>query len=337
MPDNTAKRVVSIGFCKPTLRGIGRTNPELSWYAERMLSRHFDLKYSDTPDFLIYGDDGSGEHLLYPASTIRIFITGENILPDWSEADYALTHERLYTDRHWRVPLHRHWYDTTYTVPMRDFSVIRSRVMRFCNFIYSNDRAAERIEFFDRLSAYKRVDAGGKVRNNMSGRIDDKLEFISQCKFTIAFENESREGYATEKLIQPLLRGSIPIYWGDPTIELDFNPECMINVHRFATFDDAIAEVIRVDQDDALWEKYVTAPIFPNDVIPEKLSDEAIIAFFDRIFTGRRHHVSRQRRIQQRLAQTLRTSGAVKRLGEIRAGAARRARAAARKVGVAGE
>lgn len=290
------------------MRGIGRTRPELSWYVERMLGRYFDLVFSDVPDFLFYSDAGSGEHLNCPSRTIRIFTTGENVKPNWDEADYALTHERIYTDRHWRIPLHRHWYDSTSTVPMRNFEVVNSRVTRFCNFIYSNERATERIEFFDKLNAYKRVDAGGKVRNNIGHRVDDKLAFIAGSKFTIAFENESHAGYSTEKLIQPLLWGSIPIYWGDPTATLDFNPDRFINVHDFADFDAVVEEVKRIDHDDSLWERYITAPLFRDGVVPPELSDEAIVAFFDKIFREKTARISRARKVRQRTLYRLRKS-----------------------------
>jgi hypothetical protein len=319
MPDAHSKPRISLNFCKQTLRGIGRTNPELSWYAQRLLSRHFDIDYSEKPEFLIYGDAGTGEHLDYPSSTIRIFITGENIRADWSQADYALTHERIYSDRHWRVPLHRHWYDTSCTSPMRDFRIVRSRVERFCNFIYSNPNAKERIDFFDSLSKYRRVDSGGRVRNNMPFKIEDKAAFISTCKFTIAFENESSVGYSTEKIIQPLLAGSIPIYWGDPSIELDFNPDCMINVHNFETFDDVVDLVARIDQDDSLWEKYVTAPIYRNDELPEALSDAALITFFRRIFVNHRAYIPRKNKVAQRISYLTGKSGASRLARRLRA------------------
>jgi alpha(1,3/1,4) fucosyltransferase len=326
------KPEISLGFCKSTLRGIGRTNPEESWYAKRLLSRHFDITYSDRPDFLIYGDAGTGEHLEYPPDTIRIFITGENIGPNWSEADYALTHERIYSERHWRVPLHRHWYDTTCTRPVRDFAIVKSRVHRFCNFIYSNANAPERIEFFDRLSRYRRVDSGGSVRNNLSYRVDDKLEFIRHSKFTIAFENESHEGYATEKIIQPLLEGSIPIYWGDPTIELDFNPDCFINVHRFNSFDDVVQHVARVDADDVLWKQYVTAPIFRHGTMPIELSDEALVGFFRRIFSSRKHRVSKPQKLWQRERRRLSKSPLGGLSSRVEHGATRRLSALTRRL-----
>jgi hypothetical protein len=294
------RQPISANVCRSTLRGIGDTPPEKSWFPLWMLSRHLEFRWDDKPEFLFYGDIGNGEHLLYPSRTIRIFLTGENIPPNWDEADYALTHERIWSDRHWRVPLWRHWYDPGHTRPMRDFSIVRQRVDRFCNFIYSNDRAKERIEFLQKLNEYKPVDSGGKLMNNIGGPVKDKLAYLSRCKFTIAFENESHPGYATEKIIGPLLQGSIPIYWGDPTIEEDFNPDCFINVHRFPDFDAVIEEVLRIDQDDSLWEKYVTAPIFRDDRIPDLLSDQEISYFCKRIFNRHEAHVSRTKKLAQR-------------------------------------
>jgi hypothetical protein len=322
---------ISIGFCKPTFPESIRVAPELSFYAA-LLQQHYDLRFEDVPDFLFYGEQRTGEHLLYPSRTIRIFTMGENIPPDWDVADYALTHERIYSERHWRLPVHRHYYSTPWDrpKPVRDFAVVRQRVVRFCNFIYSNENAKERVAFFDLLSQYKRVDAGGGVRNNLGFKVANKREFVSGCKFTIAFENSSRAGYATEKVIEPLLVGSIPIYWGDPTIELDFNPDCLINVHRFKNFEAVMDEVIRIDQNDRLWEQYVTAPIFRNNQIPYELSDEAFRRFFEHVFTKRRRYVGRIRKTQQRIQ--VRAFAAVRRAGQIGRGATRRLRSVVKRI-----
>ncbi|MFM7919414.1 MAG: glycosyltransferase family 10 domain-containing protein, partial [Planctomycetaceae bacterium] len=145
--------------------------------------------------------------------------------------------------------------------------------------MYSNEQARERIEFFHRLNARKPVDAGGRVLNNIGGRVSDKRAYLARCKFTIAFENESHPGYATEKIIEPLLMGSIPIYWGDPGIEDDFNPDCLINVHKFRSFDEVIERVMEIDQSEALWRRYVTAPIFSGGELPAVLTDKACIEF----------------------------------------------------------
>lgn len=264
---------------------------------------------------MFFGEDGAKEHLSSASRTVRIFITGENVLTNWNEADYALTHERRYDDRHWRVPLFRHWYDTRETRPVRDFSIVKARVSRFCNFIYSNERARERISFLEELDKYKRVDSGGAVRNNIGRRVDDKLAFIRESKFTIAFENESTPGYVTEKIIQPLIEGSIPIYWGDPTITKDFNPECFINVHDYSSFSEVVQLVRRIDEDDSLWRQYVSAPIFPNGELPDELSDEAIINFFKNIFANPTPRIGRSTKLAQKIGWTF---GRLKGAAELR-------------------
>jgi hypothetical protein len=272
---------VSVNICRPTLRGVDDCSVENSWFPLWLIARHQQLTIEDKPQILFFGDIGNGEHLLFPARTIRIFLTGENIAPNWREADYALTHQRLWNKRHWRSPLWRHFYDPGYTHVERDFSIIRKRVDRFCNFIYSNSSAKNRIEFFERLNFRKPVDSGGRLLNNVGSPIVDKKAYLARCKFTIAFENESHPGYATEKIIEPLLMGSIPIYWGDPQIEDDFNPDCLINVHRFRDFDAVIEHVLEVDNNIELWKRYVTAPIFRNNTIPDNLSNSAYITFIN--------------------------------------------------------
>lgn len=144
--------------------------------------------------------------------------------------------------------------------------------------------------------------------NNMGARVDDKLALVQKCKFTIAFENESENGYCTEKLIQPLLNGSIPIYWGDPSAREDFNPDCFIDVHRFNSYEEVVDHVLEVDRSDALWERYVSAPIFPAGKVPAKLSDQAILGFFDSIFKERKAQISRWRKTRQRYYRRLKQS-----------------------------
>ena len=45
-----------------------------------------------------------------------------------------------------------------------------------------------------------------------------KLSLLARYKFTLAFENSRAAGYVTEKLFQPLIAGSLPIYWGAPDV-----------------------------------------------------------------------------------------------------------------------
>lgn len=163
------------------------------------------------------------------------------------------------------------------------------RKKKFCNMVVSNpkrDKVFE--EFFYKLSEYKRVDSGGRYLNNIGGPVSAKLDFIRDYKFTMAFENRSYPGYTTEKILDPMLAGSIPVYWGNPNISDEFNPESFINLHDFATLDDAVRRTIEIDQDDELYRRMISAPVFHDDRVPEYLTHEAILERFAAIIDNRK-------------------------------------------------
>ena len=51
----------------------------------------------------------------------------------------------------------------------------------------------------------------------------DKVEVHQPYKFSIVVENCKSPGYFSEKIIDCLIQGTIPVYWGDPTISSYFN------------------------------------------------------------------------------------------------------------------
>ena len=135
----------------------------------------------------------------------------------------------------------------------------------FCNFIYNNPGCPQRNEFFKLLSVYKKIDAAGPLFNNTPGLgaresvfwNEDKRSFLQRYKFTIAFENDSWPGYTTEKIVDAFLGKTIPIYWGNPNIENEFNSNSFINCHKFKNFEEVIDRIIEVDKDDDLYIKYL--------------------------------------------------------------------------------
>jgi hypothetical protein len=139
---------------------------------------------------------------------------------------------------------------------------------KFCNFVVSNPRCPQRNQFFRMLNRRKRVDSGGRHFNNLGRPIADKLAFVRDYKFTLAFENSASDGYTTEKLVEPMLAGSLPIYWGNPQVALDFNPRSFIDVSAFPDFDAAIDHILKVDADDELYLSYLREPWFNGNTPP---------------------------------------------------------------------
>lgn len=143
--------------------------------------------------------------------------------------------------------------------------------------VISNGNAKDRINFYHQLSIYKRVDSGGKYLNNIGQIVPQKMDFIKDYKFVFAFENSSYDGYTTEKIIQPLIAHSIPIYWGNPKINIDFNNKAFINANQ--SIKKTIEQIIKIDNNDELAIEMLMQPAFNNNIIPDCCNEEKVIEF----------------------------------------------------------
>ena len=215
---------------------------------EVFLSEYELILDEKNPDYLFYSCFGMN-HLKYD-NCIKIFLSGENSIPDLNLCDYAVCLSDIQSgDRVSHFNLAYIWRYEPYH-PDRDTDRLLNR--KFCNFVYSNNWCADpmRERFFNALSKYKRVDAGGAFLNNMGGRVGDKRSFLKEYKFTIAIENSSLPGYSTEKILDPLLAQSLPIYWGDPNISSDYNPNSFVNLMDYNSLEEAVEEMDDEDEDE---------------------------------------------------------------------------------------
>lgn len=203
------------------------------------------------PDFLFCSAFGN-DHFKYNKS-IKIYYTGENDVPNFNLYDYAISfHDLNFGIRHLRFPLFI-MYNGFENLDGSKTITPDLCNRKFCNFVYSNGNTVDPIRdyFFQELSKYKKIDSGGRHLNNIGGNgVPNKLEFIKDYKFTIAFENSSVLGYTTEKIMEPMVVNSIPIYWGNPNIDKDFNSSSFILVKDKEDIDRAINEIIYLDQND---------------------------------------------------------------------------------------
>ena len=103
-----------------------------------------------------------------------------------------------------------------------------------------------------------------------------KLEYMSRHKFSIIGENHVAPHYITEKIIFPLLVGSIPIYWGCLEAGEYINPKSFINCHGYNSFDEIVKRVIQINEDPKLYSKYRNAPVFLPDSLFYNLSLEKV-------------------------------------------------------------
>ncbi len=266
-----------VDFWHPNTREAKENNPLF-----KLLSTRFDLEIAERPDFLLYSCMGT-DFLRYRC--VRIFYTGENVRPKFRECDFAFSFDYPTTERNYRLPHYRLYPQFARLTDPKDVDAILATKSKFCNFVYSNSNAAERIDFFHLLSKYRRVDSGGRHLNNIGGPVEDKVEFMRPYKFSIAFENSSYPGYVTEKIMHAMAANTVAIYWGDPLIARNFNPDSFINCHDYDNFDQVIERVIELDQNDELYRRVLSAPYLYENTVPGFLRDERILDRFEQIFS----------------------------------------------------
>lgn len=237
-------------------------------FITRTLSKRYEVVISDNPDYLFFGTFGY-KHLGY--NCVKIMFIGENIAPDFNLCDYALGFDYIqFGDRYMRLPLYC-TYDSFTALTQLELPSDEALLDRkFCSMVVSNNRHASphRERFFKLLSEYKQVDSGGRLWNNVGGPVADKLEFVSQYKFNIAFENSSVQGYTTEKIMEPMAVNTLPIYWGNPLVGKDFNAAAFLNVNDFASIEEAVQYVVELDNDDSKYLEMIKASkVLDADII----------------------------------------------------------------------
>ena len=221
-------------------------------------------------------------------NAILIFIGYEFVSPDMNIFDYALSFDRncKMQDRIVKVPTIYHFAgymletknQMSYEEALKEYEK-----RKFCNFIYSNSNAHPvRDQIFYALERYKRVDSLGGHLNNMGNTITryekdwgyQSINMKAQYRFSISAGNAIGSGNTDEKLLTSFQAHSIPIFWGDPDVEDEFNPDAFINVGKFSTLEDLVFEVSRIDQDPHLWSKMVSAPWQTPEQEREKIKEE---------------------------------------------------------------
>lgn len=129
-------------------------------------------------------------------------------------------------------------------------------------------RINERIQFLEYLtSQHIPIDFGGSYRNNMGFKVQGHyfeqpiLEFQKQYRIVCALENCCIDDYITEKVINPLRAGTIPLYLGSDKIGSYINEQRIIKVDT-NNFSGCLEEIHKLLTDDAYWLKKVNEPLF---------------------------------------------------------------------------
>ena len=243
-------------------------------YFWSLLSKHYQLELADEPDVLFFSVFGEAHKNF---NCLKIFYTGECYTPKFSNAHLSISFSRSLDPRNYRFPLYPLFFDIRKLLNKPDPETIFKSKHKFCCFVVSNKNCKIRNDFFHLLSKYKKVDSGGRYLNNVGGSVPDKLAFIQDYKFVIAFENKSSPGYITEKIIEPMRVQSVPIYWGDWEVGKDFNANSFVNIHDFSSLKEAVKYIIKLDNDDDAYKKMLAEPWLINNKVNEDFLEDSLL------------------------------------------------------------
>jgi len=295
-------------------------------FFRNFLKKHFNTIESNDPKYVFFSaftkEKGERKMPNLEGNFTKIFWTGENIRVDMKKCDYAFGfeyEEEMNNENYVRLPLYAYYGAGIDLTRKKSPEEIEGEKKKFCAYAYSKD-AKERVEFFNELSKYKRIDAPGKSMNNSppikSGSLGfiinpmqglehlilkkrvfstliqrhfsnwrkDVINYQRDYKFTIAFENSTYPGYTTEKIYHPMLADSIPIYWGNPEISREFNTKSFINYFDYNDTKKVVDRVIEIDTNREKYLQMLAQPWFNGNNPNKWCKEDRIVKQFERIF-----------------------------------------------------
>jgi len=271
-------------------------------YFLNLLSMKYNVIIDDVmPEVLFHSVDYAKQsnHLKFNNDfTKKIFFTGENIEPDFSQTDYSLSFISNTEKNNYRLPLwvtYIDWFDSkknknrdpSFLIPKKKLLNQKknfSAKPMFCSFIASKP-IGKRMEFVPKLNESKKVHSLGRLYSNSYlrafGRGDsrEKVSIMKLFKFNICFESEHSPGYVTEKILHSFYANSIPIYWGDDFVKKDFNQNAFLFYDDFNTQEEIIDRILTINSSSTLYKKYTEQPVFEDNSYPEFTLPDNVLSF----------------------------------------------------------
>jgi alpha(1,3/1,4) fucosyltransferase len=212
------------------------------------------------------------------SDTPSILISREALSPDFNLFDYAIGFDPIiYSDRYLRFNTGYRFQSFLEITPSKKFSFSEKK---FCDFIYSNSLSNPmRDEIKLVLDKHATVDSYGRHLNNAGNLLHKltskigweraKIDIQAAHLFSIAAENAFQYGYTSEKIYTSFAAGNIPIYWGNPLIFQDVNPNRIISAHSFQSIEKMYTYIASLAKDEDAYNQIIQEPWFTNSQLAE--------------------------------------------------------------------
>jgi hypothetical protein len=243
-----------------------------------ILKKYYDVEINTSnPDIIIHSIYGGfKETPKYKCK--KILFLGENYRPQNYGSDFSISFDP-HTDKNYQLPL---WQFYLILRPESKEKLFQPRILpekydRFASFVVSNPSNFWRNGFYNQftLQSFGKVHSYGRYLTNDNSLIkesqgkywrDAKNAFFekNKHKYSIAFENNSYPYYNTEKIMDAFLGFSIPLYWGDPKIQDNWNSKAFINVLKVGQ-QKTIELVRKMEKDNQLFLDMFNEPVFTEE------------------------------------------------------------------------
>jgi Alpha-(1,3)-fucosyltransferase FucT N-terminal domain/Glycosyltransferase family 10 (fucosyltransferase) C-term len=193
-----------------------------------------------------------------PYRPLTLFQTGENIRHDHIACDYAISFDLgVNTPNHYRMPYWMEvidWSDDGITGnqnPRFGSLVDIKRLMRplgnqfltkpFRAALFASHVREPRRTLIEALKRHMEVQGFGpafdsQIKHHSSSHYTKK-QVLENYRCNLCPENNLYPGYYTEKILEAFAADSLPLTWTDSCVNVDFNPDAMINLAPMMAMD----------------------------------------------------------------------------------------------------
>ena len=209
---------------------------------------------------------------------INWYFTGENYPPDIHRFDLSFSFSREKLSKHFRIPiwwLYCDWSGKAQNCVQADNKIDPRILHKFRNrqvpkekkvSIFINNPEPKRLEAVEKL---ERVIPVMKFGGFYGNRVRSKLEIGKDYRFNLCFENAKSAGYHTEKLLHAWSMGAVPLYFGDESVNEEFNSKCFVNLNDFSSLDEFCDYVMQMTDEEC--ERMINEPLLKEAITLESL------------------------------------------------------------------
>ncbi|XP_035380749.1 4-galactosyl-N-acetylglucosaminide 3-alpha-L-fucosyltransferase 9-like isoform X2 [Electrophorus electricus] len=135
--------------------------------------------------------------------------------------------------------------------------VLKKKDKQVCWIVSNWNEQHDRVTYYKELKQHITIDTYGHAFQKPLKR-EEYDNVLTSCKFYLAFENTKSKDYMTEKLYNPLTKGSIPVVLGSPRYIYErFIPgDAFIHVDDFPSPKDLAQHLLSLDKNEVEYKKY---------------------------------------------------------------------------------